>query len=134
MVKQIATVTDQDVTGAKNRLAESIAEHAKNLAFQLHRNTLVLWGVAGVTVLLLYGGLMQWSGFCLASGHMKLWPEIFRLPLGLPISALSFGASIAVGWQAINEAACGDKRWVKHLVVAIAFFVPALAVFIMTFH
>ena len=134
VVKQIATVTDQDVTGAKSRLAESIAEHAKNLAFQLHRNTLVQWSVVGVAALLLYGGLMQWSGFCLGSGHIKPLPVILRLPLGLPIAALSFGASIAVGWQAINEAACDDKRWVKRLAVSIAFFVPALSVFIMTFH
>jgi len=131
-VKQISSVSNQGIVETKNRLAEKEAEHAKDLTVQAHRNTLVLWETVAVMVLLVYGGLMQWAGYCMGTGKIGQLPDLLRMPVGLPVAALSFGAFSVMGWQSADDASRGNRRWIKRFMLAIAFFVPALTVFILT--
>lgn len=132
ILTRISDSADRAVLEAQGRLAESMADHAKNLSLLAHKDKLLLWGTRGVLLLIFYGGLMQWAGFCLGAGKLGPMTDLLRLPIGFVVAALALGFAAAIGWLTARDAAEGGPRWRKRLLVSLTFFVFGAAMLILT--
>lgn len=82
------------------------------------------WALLTLCLLLLYGSLSMWAGYCLGSGQTQPPALLMRMPVGVLIGILCMGGCVMEGIRAAKAFADTDSSWRKHALAATALLVP----------
>lgn len=128
----LSEAADKEVALAQGKLAESVVKHAERLSLKTHVRTWILWGMLALVLLLLYGSLLLWAGYCIGSGQTQPPALLVKMPVGVILGALCFGGGIFSGVLAAREFSEGDMNWRKRLLAALGCLLPGGWVFSVT--
>ena len=127
MFKDLSLAAEKEVALAQSRLAEGVVEQAKKLALQTHLQTWLAWGSLAIILVLLYGGLLLWSGFCIGSGQTQPPAMLLKMPLGIILGPLWFCSGTFYGVLAAKAFSEADIRWRNYFLKALACLLPGAA-------
>ena len=82
------------------------------------------WALLTLCLLLLYGSLSMWAGYCLGSGQTQPPALLMRMPVGVLIGILCMGGCVLEGIRAAKAFGDNDNSWRKHALEATALLVP----------
>ena len=116
----LSQAAEKEVALAQGRLAESVVKQAEKLSMKDHAQALMVWGGIAIFLVLLYGSLLLWAGYCIGSGETQPPALLLRLPVGLPLGALCFCCGIFSGVHAAREFSEGNNAWRKPVLAAVA--------------
>lgn len=122
--KGLSHAADNEIALAQSRLAESVVEQAKKLSVKTHVHTWLMWGALTVVLLLLYGSLLLWAGYCIGSGQTQPPALLLRMPVGIIVGTLCIGGGIFSGVLAARDFAEDHARWRRRMLTALAFLLP----------
>lgn len=89
----LGQAAEKEVAIAQSKLADSVVEQANRLSKSVHLKTWLVWGLAMLAILLMYGSLTMWAGYCIGAG--KSQPPIYLLKM--PVGVLAGMASLFAG-------------------------------------
>lgn len=121
---ELSHAAEKEISRAQSRLAESVVDQAKKLSLKTHVHTWLLWGVLALVLVLLYGSLLLWAGYCIGSGQTQPPIWLLRMPVGIVVGVLCFCCGIFSGVLAARDFAEGNARWRKHMLTALVFLLP----------
>ncbi len=118
-VQDISTVAEKEVTIAQSQLADAVITQSKNLSQAVHTRTWITWGIAGLALLLMYGSLTMWAGYCIGAGQAKPPAFILKMPIGVLAGMASLCAGGCMGAYAAKAYSEGRLNWRKQVLPAI---------------
>lgn len=83
-----------------------------------------VWALLTLCLLLLYGSLSMWAGYCLGSGQTQPPGLLMRMPVGVLIGIPCMGGCAMEGIRAAKAFGEGNDTWRKHALAATALLVP----------
>ena len=130
--KELSVAAEKEVALAQSRLAESVVEQAKKLSLKSHIRSWLAWGGLALFLLLLYGALSLWAGYCIGSGQTQPPALLLRMPVGILLGALCVAGGLFAGIMAAKEFANGHAGWKKMGLTALFFLLPGGVIFGLT--
>ena len=118
----LSQAAEKEVALAQGRLTECVVKQAEKLSIKDHAHTWLMWGIITIFLLLLYGSLLLWAGYCIGSEQTQPPAMLLRMPVGLPFAALCLCAGIFSGTYAAREFSVGNDAWRKPMLAAIIGF------------
>lgn len=123
--KELSVAAENEVALAQSRLAEAVVEQAKILSTKMRLSALIIPGLGALVVLLLFGCLLMWAGYCIGAGGLQNQTQplamLLRMPSGVMIGGLCFSGGIFSGVMAAKDFAMGYAGWKKWGVQALGF-------------
>ena len=130
--KELSVAAENEVALAQSRLAESVVEQAEKLSLKTHIRSWLAWGGLALFLLLLYGALSLWAGYCIGSGQTQPPALLLRMPVGILLGALCVAGGLFAGIMAAKEFANGHAGWKKMGLTALFFLLPGGVIFGLT--
>ena len=130
--KELSVAAEKEVALAQSRLAESVVKQAKKLSLKSHIRSWLAWGGLALFLLLLYGALSLWAGYCIGSGQTQPPALLLRMPVGILLGALCVAGGLFAGIMAAKEFANGHAGWKKMGLTALFFLLPGGVIFGLT--
>lgn len=87
-----------------------------------------LWALLTLCLLLLYGSLSMWAGYCLGSGQTQPPCLMMRMPVGVLIGILCMSGCAMEGIPAAKAFGEGNGTWRKHVLAATALLVSGVLI------
>lgn len=133
--QKIRTATDEILaewseTARKNATApqkaklKKVGEQTNVISLKKLMQPWFVWALLTLCLLLLYGSLSMWAGYCLGSGKTQPPALLMRMPVGVLIGILCMGGCVMEGIRAAKAFADTDSSWRKHALAATALLVP----------
>lgn len=95
ILQGISVAAEQEAALAQSRLAETVAEQAKKLSLKIHMRTWFQWGFFALALLVFYGSLSVWAGYCIGSEKTQPALLLLRMPSGILLGAAGMAAGLA---------------------------------------
>lgn len=130
--KELSVAAEKEVALAQSRLAESVVEQAKKLSLKSHIRSWLAWGGLALFLLLLYGALLLWAGYCIGSGQTQPPALVLRMPVGILLSGLCIAGGFFIGAMAAKSFANGQAEWKKWGLYAVGLLLPGGVIFGLT--
>lgn len=127
--QELSIAAEKEVALAQSRLAESVVEQAEKLSLKTRIGSWFAWGGLALFLLLLYGALLLWAGYCIGSGQTQPPALLLKMPVGIIIGALCFCCSVFCGFLAARDFAAGKAVWRKNALAALGCLLPGGWVF-----
>jgi hypothetical protein len=129
ILRGLSAAADKEVAAAQDRLAESVAEQAKNLSVRVNLVSLLPMGLTALVCLLLYGSLLLWAGFRIGSGQAHPPDFLLRMPSGILMGGLCIAGGGFLGIHAAKAFAEGKKGGRKPALTALVMLLAGGVVF-----
>ena len=130
--KELSVAAENEVALAQSRLAESVVKQAEKLSLKTHIVSWLAWGGLALFLLLLYGALLLWAGYCIGSGQTQPPALLLRMPVGILLGALCVAGGIFLGAMAAKSFANGHAGWKKWGLYALGLLLPGGVIFALT--
>ena len=130
--KELSVAAEKEVALAQSRLAESVVKQAEKLSLKTHIVSWLAWGGLALFLLLLYGALLLWAGYCIGSGQTQPPPLLLRMPVGVVMGGLCVAGGLFWGAMAAKEFANGQAEWKKWGLYAMGLLLPGGILFGLT--
>ncbi len=130
--KELSVAAEKEVALAQSRLAESVVEQAKKLSLKSHIRSWLAWGGLALFLLLLYGALSLWAGYCIGSGQTQPPAFLLHMPVGILLSGLGITGGFLIGATAAKKFANGQAEWKKWGLYAMGLLLPGGILFGLT--
>ena len=116
----LSQAAEKEVSLAQSRLAESVVEQAKRLSLKIQVHSWLMWGALALILVLIYGSMLLWAGYCIGSGETHPPALILRMPVGILISVLCFGFGIFYCVLAAKSFAESNTKWRRLLFLSLS--------------
>ena len=130
--KELSVAAENEVALAQSRLAESVVKQAEKLSLKTHIVSWLAWGGLALFLLLLYGALLLWAGYCIGSGQTQPPPLLLRMPVGVVMGGLCVAGGFFFGAMAAKNFASGHAVWKKWRLYAVGLLLPSGILFALT--
>ncbi len=130
--KELSVAAEKEVALAQSRLAEGVVEQAKKLSLKTHISSWFAWGGLALFLLLLYGALLLWAGYCMGSGQTHPPALVLRMPVGIIMAGLCVTGGFFLGAMAAKSFANGHAGWKKWGLYAVGLLLPGGILFALT--
>ena len=130
--KELSAAAEKEVALAQSRLAESVVEQAEKLSLKTHVRSWLAWGGFALFLLLLYGALLLWAGYCIGSGQTHSPALLLQMPVGILLSGLCVAGGFFLGTMAGKSFANGHTGWKKWGLYAVGLLLPGGVIFSLT--
>ena len=130
--KELSIAAEKEVALAQSRLAEGVVEQAKKLSLKTHISSWFAWGGLALFLLLLYGALLLWAGYCMGSGQTHPPALVLRMPVGIIMAGLCVTGGFFLGAMAAKSFANGHAGWKKWGLYAVGLLLPGGILFALT--
>ena len=130
--KELSVAAEKEVALAQSRLAESVVKQAEKLSLKTHIGSWLAWGGLAFFLLLLYGALLLWAGYCIGSGQTQPPALLLRMPVGIIMAGLCVGGGFFWGAMAAKSFANDDAEWRIWGLYAVGLLLPGGILFALT--
>lgn len=129
---QLASGAEKEISLAQGRLADSVVEHAKKLSTRIDIASWLILGMVTLVVLLVYGSLLLWAGYCIGTGQTHPPAFLLRMPVGIIIGGLFVAGGLFLGASAAKDYSEGLVGWQKRMLAALGCLLPGGVIFSLT--
>ena len=130
--QELSIAAEKEVALAQSRLAESVVEQAEKLSLKTRIGSWFAWGGLALFLLLLYGALLLWAGYCMGSGQTQPPAMVLHMPVGILLSGLCIAGGFFLGAMAAKSFANGHAGWKKWGLFAVGLLLPGGILFGLT--
>ncbi|MCQ2363753.1 MAG: hypothetical protein MJ041_05440 [Acidaminococcaceae bacterium] len=124
IVADLKQAAEKQLTSAQNSLSMPQIQPVK---------TWLVWGMGMVAILILYGSLTMWAGYCIGSGQSHAPALLLKMPVGVLVGIASLLAGLGLGAMAGKSYSEGTLNWRKQVVPPLCCLVFGLAICALTF-
>ncbi len=117
----ISEMAEKEVAKVQVQLAESVIKQAEKLSQVIHIKTWLIWGSFALVLLVFFGCVNMWTGYCIGTGKAQPMFLILHMPAGILIGCLSMMGGLGGGILASAKIIGGQKkiRWIFAFSIAV---------------
>ena len=93
----ISEMAEKEVTKAQTQLAESVIRQAEKLSQVIHIKTWLMWGSLALVLLVFFGCVNMWTGYCIGTGKIQPIYLILHMPTGLLLGCIGMIGGMICG-------------------------------------